>query len=103
MESGSLVELALFSFARAYFLFDMEIPSAYVQILRSLMPRKPRSEIYAALGLQKQGKNLFYRDFLYHMRHSSDTFRIAPGPARTLPSLRPPPTRYHQPHGATSW
>ncbi|MDR7298319.1 isocitrate dehydrogenase kinase/phosphatase [Pelomonas aquatica] len=71
--------LALFSFARAYFLVDMEVPSAYVQFLRSLMPRKPRSEIYSALGLQKQGKNLFYRDFLSHLRHSSDKFRIAPG------------------------
>ena len=69
----------LFSFARAYFMVDMEVPSAYVQFLRSLMPRKPRSEIYNALGLHKQGKNLFYRDFLYHLRHSSDKFRIAPG------------------------
>ena len=69
----------LFSFARAYFMVAMEVPSAYVQFLRSLMPRKPRSEIYSALGLHKQGKNLFYRDFLYHLRHSSDHFRIAPG------------------------
>ncbi|MBY0234959.1 MAG: bifunctional isocitrate dehydrogenase kinase/phosphatase, partial [Burkholderiaceae bacterium] len=71
--------LMLFSFARAYFMVDMEVPSAYVQFLRSMMPRKPRSEIYSAIGLQKQGKNLFYRDFLYHLRHSSDKFRIAPG------------------------
>jgi isocitrate dehydrogenase kinase/phosphatase len=71
--------LLIFSFARAYFMVDMEIPSAYVTFLRSLMPRKPRSEIYNALGLQKQGKNIFYRDFLYHLRHSSDAFRIAPG------------------------
>ncbi|HZY20633.1 MAG TPA: bifunctional isocitrate dehydrogenase kinase/phosphatase [Ramlibacter sp.] len=69
----------LFSFARAYFLVDMEIPAAYVQFLRSLMPRKPRAEIYNALGLAKQGKTLFYRDFLYHLKHSSDKFRIAPG------------------------
>jgi isocitrate dehydrogenase kinase/phosphatase len=69
----------LFSFARAYFMVDMEIPSAYVQFLRSLMPRKPRNEIYNALGLAKQGKTLFYRDFLYHLKHSSDQFRIAPG------------------------
>ena len=69
----------VFSFARAYFMVNMEVPSAYVQFLRSLMPRKPRSEIYSALGLHKQGKNLFYRDFLYHLRHSSDRFRIAPG------------------------
>lgn len=69
----------LFSFARAYFMVDMEIPSAYVQFLRSLMPRKPRAEIYNALGLAKQGKTLFYRDFLHHLKHSSDKFRIAPG------------------------
>src|SRR5580765_883260 len=69
----------VFSFARAYFMVTMEVPSAYVQFLRSLMPRKPRSEIYSALGLQKQGKSLFYRDLLMHMRHSSDKFRIAPG------------------------
>jgi isocitrate dehydrogenase kinase/phosphatase len=71
--------LLVFSFARAYFMVDMEVPSAYVTFLRSLMPRKPRSEIYNALGLQKQGKNIFYRDFLYHLRHSSDHFRTAPG------------------------
>jgi isocitrate dehydrogenase kinase/phosphatase len=71
--------LLLFSFARAYFMVDMEIPSAYVQFLRSLMARKPRAELYNALGLAKQGKTLFYRDFLYHLRHSSDQFIVAPG------------------------
>ncbi len=71
--------LMLFSFARAYFMVDMEVPSATVQFLRSLMPRKPRAELYNAIGLQKHGKNLFYRDLLYHLRHSSDKFRIAPG------------------------
>jgi isocitrate dehydrogenase kinase/phosphatase len=69
----------LFSYARAYFMVDMEVPSAYVQFLRTLMPRKPRAEIYSALGLQKQGKNSFYRDLLHHLRHSTDRFRIAPG------------------------
>ena len=71
--------LILFSFARAYFMVDMGIPSAYVVFLRSMMPRMPRAEIYNALGLAKQGKTLFYRDFLYHLRHSTDKFRIAPG------------------------
>ncbi|MDI1275579.1 bifunctional isocitrate dehydrogenase kinase/phosphatase [Polaromonas sp.] len=71
--------LILFSFARAYFMVDMGIPSAYVQFLRSMMPRMPRAEIYNALGLAKQGKTLFYRDFLYHLRHSTDKFRSAPG------------------------
>lgn len=71
--------LMLFSFARAYFLVNMEVPSACVSFLRSMMPNKPRAEIYNALGLQKHGKNLFYRDFLAHLRYSSDHFRIAPG------------------------
>jgi isocitrate dehydrogenase kinase/phosphatase len=69
----------LFSFTRAYFMVDMEVPSAYVQFLRGMMPNKPRSEIYTILGLQKQGKAGFYRDFLQHMRHSSDRFEAAPG------------------------
>lgn len=76
---GEADMLSLFSFARAYFQVDMEIPSAYVQFLRSLMPRKPRAEIYNALGLGKQGKTLFFRDFLFHLRHSTDKLRIAPG------------------------
>ena len=71
--------LMIFSYDRAYFMVDMEIPSAYVHFLRGLMPRKPRAELYSAIGLQKHGKNLFYRDLLAHQRHSSDKFRIAPG------------------------
>jgi isocitrate dehydrogenase kinase/phosphatase len=68
-----------FSTNRAYFLVDMEVPSAYVQFLRGLLPYKPQWEIYTLLGLQKHGKNLFYRDFLHHLRHSSDDFVVAPG------------------------
>jgi len=69
----------LFSFTRAYFMVDMEVPSAYVQFLRGMMPKKPRSEIYTVLGLQKHGKNLFYRDFLHHLTYSSDLIQEAPG------------------------
>jgi isocitrate dehydrogenase kinase/phosphatase len=71
--------MVMFSFTRAYFLVDMEVPSAYVHFLRTLMPSKPRSEIYTVLGLQKQGKALFYRDFLHHLRYSSDRIDSAPG------------------------
>ncbi|HVC12004.1 MAG TPA: bifunctional isocitrate dehydrogenase kinase/phosphatase [Burkholderiales bacterium] len=71
--------LLLFSFARAYFFVDMEVPAAYVSFLRNLMPRKPRAELYTAVGLQKQGKTLFYRDLHYHLRHSTDDFVPAPG------------------------
>jgi isocitrate dehydrogenase kinase/phosphatase len=71
--------LVLFSFARAYFFVDMEVPAAYVSFLRWLMPRKPRAEMYMAVGLAKQGKTLFYRDLHYHLKHSSDRFVVAPG------------------------
>jgi isocitrate dehydrogenase kinase/phosphatase len=69
----------LFSFARAYFFVDMEVPAGYVSFLRWLMPRKPRAELYMAVGLAKQGKTLFYRDLHYHLKHSTDPFVIAPG------------------------
>ena len=38
--------LMIFSYARAYFMVEMEIPSAYLHFLRGLMPRKPRAELY---------------------------------------------------------
>jgi isocitrate dehydrogenase kinase/phosphatase len=69
----------LFSFTRAYFLVDMEAPAAYVDFLRSILPTKPASELYTMVGLAKQGKTLFYRDFLHHLKHSTDQFVIAPG------------------------
>ena len=69
----------LFSFSRAYFLVDMEVPSGYVQFLRGMLPGKSKAELYTMLGLQKQGKNTFYRDFIQHLQHSNDSFVIAPG------------------------
>ncbi len=69
----------LFNFARAYFMADMPVPSAYVQFLSTLMPTKPESELYTMLGFHKQGKTIFYRDLLHHLKHSHDRFVIAPG------------------------
>lgn len=69
----------LFSLSRAYFMVDMEVPSGYVQFLRAVLPNKPRSELYIMLGLGKQGKTMFFRDFIYHQRHSEDKFIMAPG------------------------
>ncbi|MGB5485858.1 MAG: bifunctional isocitrate dehydrogenase kinase/phosphatase [Lysobacterales bacterium] len=69
----------VFSFSRAYFMVDMEVPSAYVRFLLSIMPGKSSVDLYAMLGLQKQAKTLFYRELLYHLSHSQDNFQIAPG------------------------
>jgi len=74
------VELALlFSANRSYFLVDMEVPSAYIAFLRAMLQDKTAAELYTMVGLQKAGKNLFYRDFLHHLTHSRDRFIIAPG------------------------
>jgi isocitrate dehydrogenase kinase/phosphatase len=70
---------SLFSLSRAYFMVDMPVPSAYVRFLGSLMPGKPRSELYTMLGLGKQGKNMFFRDLFHHLHHSHDEFVVAPG------------------------
>lgn len=70
---------ALFSLARSYFLVDMDAPSAWVGFLKKLMPAKSLAELYTAVGLQKQGKTLFYRELFDHLKHSSDSFTIAPG------------------------
>jgi isocitrate dehydrogenase kinase/phosphatase len=69
----------IFSFSRAYFMVDTEVPAAVVDFLRPLMPRKGKAELYTAIGLQKFGKAEFYRDFLKHLRYSADDFLIAPG------------------------
>jgi isocitrate dehydrogenase kinase/phosphatase len=69
----------LFSLSRAYFMVDMDVPSGFVQFLRRIMRAKPRSELYTAIGLGKQGKTLFFRDLLHHLHHSQDVFVEAPG------------------------
>ena len=69
----------LFSLARAYFLVDMEVPSAFVAFLKTIFPNKPPAELYIALGLQKQGKTLFYRMLFEHLKYSGDQFVVAPG------------------------
>src|SRR6202521_3653212 len=69
----------LFSANRAYFLVDMEVPSAYVTFLRNMVPVRTEAELYTMVGLQKQGKTLFFRDFLHHLKHSTDSFIVAPG------------------------
>jgi isocitrate dehydrogenase kinase/phosphatase len=69
----------LFSFSRTYFLVDMEVPSAFVSFLLSIMPRKSVVDLYAMLGLQKQAKTLFYRQMQHHLSHSRDNFQVAPG------------------------
>lgn len=69
----------IFSFTRSYFLVDARIPSAYVLFLKQLMPAKPISEIYSAMGYNKHGKTYFHRSAYRHMTGTTDRFVVAPG------------------------
>lgn len=77
--TGETALANVFSFARAYFMVDTDVPSAVVEFLRRLLPSKTKAELYSAIGLHKHGKTEYYRDFLCHLRHSSDAFVVAPG------------------------
>jgi isocitrate dehydrogenase kinase/phosphatase len=69
----------LFSFARAYFMVDTEVPSAVVYFLQQMLPNKTAADLYTSIGLQKQGKTEFYRDFLAHLKHSTDQLVTSKG------------------------
>jgi isocitrate dehydrogenase kinase/phosphatase len=83
----------MFSFTRSYFMVEAEVPSEIVAFLSSVIPHKKIHELYNAIGFNKHGKTLFYRDFLHHLEISKDQFVVAPGikgmvmTVFTLPSL----------------
>jgi isocitrate dehydrogenase kinase/phosphatase len=83
----------IFSFTRSYFMVEAKKPSQIIAFLSSVIPHKKTHELYNALGFNKHGKTLLYRDFLIHLNKSSDNFEIAPGikgmvmTVFTLPSL----------------
>ncbi len=69
----------LFGFTRSYFHVDLEVVSATVALLKSMLPRKPVAEIYTVLGRAKQGKTERYRSFFRHLEESDDLFVRARG------------------------
>lgn len=69
----------VFSFTRSYFHVDLERVGEAVVFLKSMLPRKPVSELFTVLGRAKQGKTERYRELFRHLQHSSDAFVHAPG------------------------
>ncbi len=69
----------VFSFTRSYFFVDATRPAAFVSVLRAIMPRKPASELYTAIGHNKHGKTVFYRSLLRHLAETDEAFDVAPG------------------------
>jgi isocitrate dehydrogenase kinase/phosphatase len=77
LEEGTVS--VLFSFTRSYFHVDLAHVGEVVKFLRSILPRKPVSELYTVLGRAKQGKTERYRELFRHLQTSTDQFVLAPG------------------------
>ena len=69
----------IFGFAYSYFQVEIETPSDLVAFLGSILPRKPLSDLYNAIGFYKHGKTEFYRDLHRFVHLSKEQFVIAPG------------------------
>jgi isocitrate dehydrogenase kinase/phosphatase len=87
-ESGVLVDAAMldegdvsivFSFTRSYFHVDLERVAEAVVFLKTIMPKKPVSELFTVLGRAKQGKTERFRELMRHLAHTEDRFVHAPG------------------------
>jgi len=87
-ESGVLIDAImmdessvsiLFSFTRSYFHVDLPHVGQAVVFLKTILPRKPVSELYTVLGRAKQGKTERYRELFRHLQQSTDRFVHAPG------------------------
>lgn len=69
----------VFSFTKSYFHVDLDRVGEAVLFLKSIMPRKPVSELFIVLGRAKQGKTERYRELMRHLEHTRDQFVHAPG------------------------
>jgi len=87
-ESGLIIDTALltsdevsivFSFTRSYFHVEIENPSELIKFLKSIMPHKPISELYTAIGYNRHGKTELYRELVTHLEKTHEQFEIARG------------------------
>jgi isocitrate dehydrogenase kinase/phosphatase len=69
----------VFSFTRAYFHVDVDRPQLTIGFLQSIMPQKPTDELYTAIGYNKHGKTVFYRNLMRHLATTDDRFEISEG------------------------
>ena len=69
----------IFSFAHTYFFVDLDHVKEMVDYLASLLPRKPISDLWSALGFNRHGKTELYRSLLHHLATSRERFETAVG------------------------
>jgi len=69
----------VFGFARTYLHADLDRVAEAVLFIKSMIPRKPISEIFTVLGRAKQGKTERYRELMKHLSQTQDRFVHAAG------------------------
>jgi isocitrate dehydrogenase kinase/phosphatase len=69
----------VFGFSWTYFRVDSPRPAALVDFLASMMPLKPRNELYNAIGYNKHGKTELYRSLMRHLEEPEARFAFAEG------------------------
>ena len=69
----------IFGFSYSYFHVEAEVPSNVVTFLSSILPRKPRADLYNSIGFNRHGKTEFYRDLHRFVHVSRKHFVFAPG------------------------
>jgi isocitrate dehydrogenase kinase/phosphatase len=83
----------VFSFTRSYFQVETDAPEELVEFVQSLVPHKPRSEIWISVGYEKHAKTVLFREIQEHLLHTRERFEPARGERGmvmsvfTLPSL----------------
>ncbi len=69
----------LFSFTRAAFFVKTHYPERIVAFLRTVLPEKPASELFSALGFPTHGKILLFCEMRRELHKEAVRFHIAPG------------------------
>ncbi len=70
----------LFGYTFNYFMVDADVIEPLVDFLSTILPSKPKAELYTVLGRVKQGKTERYQSFFGHLsRHATDEMVEAEG------------------------
>jgi isocitrate dehydrogenase kinase/phosphatase len=69
----------IFGFYYSYFHVNVKLPNQLVNFLKTILPLKPRSELFNSIGFIRHGKTEFYCDLHRYVHLSKEKFEFAPG------------------------
>ncbi len=69
----------VFSFAYSYFHVETDRYRELIAFLQTILPQKPRAELFNSIGFNHHGKTIYYRDLHHYVHVAKERFIIAPG------------------------